>query len=610
MMTARTRPEMLPLLTALLVSAASAAGAAAPPARSASLTPPARAATAGGAGAVPPLTFDHYYDQEAVTEALQALAKAHPGLCGLTSLGRSVEGRDIWLLTITNRATGADRGKPGIYVDGAIHGNEIQATEVCLYLAWYLLVNHGRLATVTDLVDACVFYIVPTLNVDSRTRFFTEPGGYNIGRTALRPFDDDRDGLLDEDGPSDLDGDGQILQMRVRDPFGPLRSDPEDPRLMIPVRPGEPGEWTLLGLEGRDDDGDGRVNEDPPGYLDLNRNWGFAWQPSYLQAGAGDYPFSEPNTWAIGRFLAAHPNICFAFAFHNYGGLWVRGPGSQLSPPYDPEDVAVYDFLGQEGERVVPGYRYIIGGREMYTTYGDFDEFTYQCWGIYGFVGELFRSGQERYRRPGDDADPRAAAAGPGGERGRATERERQRFSDRLLQGEAFAAWRPFAHPQYGEIEIGGWRPFTTRLPAPFQLLEMVHRNAAFVIWTAAQAPRVSLEIVEVKALGGDLWRVRARAVNAGGLPTLSAQARRRGIVRLDRFQLEGRGLTVVAGGVLEDPWLEVVTPVERRPERIPTFVPAYGKRDVQWIVAGRGRAAAVYDGLKTGLRRLEFELR
>jgi hypothetical protein len=100
-----------------------------------------------------------------------------------------------------------------------------------------------------------------------------------------------RDGLLDEDGDDDLDGDGNICTMRRKDPFGAYRTDPEDPRLMIRVKPGEKGEWTLLGEEGIDNDGDGKVNEDGEGYVDGNRNWGSNWAPPYVQSGSGDYPF-------------------------------------------------------------------------------------------------------------------------------------------------------------------------------------------------------------------------------------------------------------------------------------------------------------------------------
>jgi hypothetical protein len=366
-------------------------------------------------------------------------------------------------------------------------------------------------------------------------------------------------------------------------------------------------------MEGLDNDGDGRVNEDPPGYLDMNRNWGFAWQPSYVQAGAGDYPHSEPNVEAIGEFVVDHANICFVFAFHNYGGLWVRGPGSESLAGYPPEDLRVWDYLGHEGERAVPGYRYIVGSRDMYTTHGDFDEFMYQCWGVYGFVGELWRNAQERYRRAGDYPPAEASeggAAGSGSPPPRATERERLLFSDRLLQGEAFAEWAPLRHPEYGEIEIGGWRPFTTRMPPPFMLLEMAHRNASFVIWTATQAPQVELSVAEVKRLDAGLWRVRARAVNRGGLPSLSAQAVRRAIYPLDRFTLAGGGVAVLSGGLLVDPFHDEVLPATARPERVPTHLPAFGERLAQWIVAGDGKATITYEGVKIGRREIEVDLR
>ncbi len=100
------------------------------------------------------LTFDHYYDGPAVTAALKSLHRSYPDLTELRSIGVSEEGREIWALTINNRATGTDTDKPGIYVDGAIHGNEIQATEVCLYLAWYLLDGYDRMEMIKELVDS------------------------------------------------------------------------------------------------------------------------------------------------------------------------------------------------------------------------------------------------------------------------------------------------------------------------------------------------------------------------------------------------------------------------------------------------------------------------
>ena len=545
------------------------------------------------------MSWDRYYDQTEVSAVLEAMHRTHPDLTELRSLGKSEEGRDVWLLIVNDPATGPHDAKPAVYTDGAIHGNEIQATEVCLYLAWLLLERGDDWPRLHELRERVAFYIVPTVNVDSRARFFEDPSHYNLGRTARVPHDDDGDGLEDEDDVNDLDGDGEILQMRIRDPHGTHRTDPDDPRVLVRVKPGEQAEWRLLGPEGVDDDGDGRVNEDGPGYLDMNRNWGFMWQPGYVQGGAGDYPFSARDTKAVSDFLAARTNVCFGFNFHNYGGMWLRGPGSAMSPPLPPADLKVFDHLGAEGERVVPGYRYLVSAQDLYETHGDFDEWMYQCLGVYCFVGELYMSSQVAYRGRKDEPD---GADGTLWSR-RPSLVERHRFDDALMMGEMFKDWTPFTHPVYGEIEIGGWRTFTTRMPPTFMLQELLHRNAMYVLWTAGQAPRVSVEITGTTDLGEGLWRVRARASNAGAIPTLSARARGRRILPLDEFRIEGDGIEVLSGGVLTDRWHGSVTPVDARPRRVPTWIDGFGSREVQWFVRGKGDVTIEYAGAKCGSR-------
>jgi hypothetical protein len=553
------------------------------------------------------LTFDHYYDGPATERALRDLHKAYPDLTELRSIGVSEEGREIWLLTINNAETGGDLEKPGIYVDGSIHGNEIQATEVCLYLAWYLLDSYDGVPKVKGLVDEHAFYIIPIVNVDSRARFFTDPSGYNIGRTARVPYDDDRDGLLDEDDYDDLDGDGEILQMRVRQPYGDYKLHPDDPRVLVRVKPGEIGQWRLLGREGIDNDGDGRLNEDVPGYLDMNRNYGFKWQPPYIQRGAGDFPMSGKVTKAVADFVVTKPNICFNFAFHNMGGMILRGPGSKLSGLYPPGDVKVYDYLAGEGQKMLPGYRYMVGYKDMYTTHGDFDEFMYSCNGIFGFVGELFMSSQEQYRKPGERAP--GAAEGASRYSDGTPSVEKQKFSDILNQGTMFKDWEAFDHPQFGEVEIGGWRTFTTRISPTFMLHELVHRNASLVLFTASHAPEVTLEPVEVKKLADGLHRVRVRASNPKAIPTISGRARQRKIVRKDILKLEGNGLSVVSGGIVRDSRLGRVRAVEHRPWMIFTHVPSFGAREVQWIVSGSGRATITFDSIKARNRTISIDL-
>jgi len=239
-----------------------------------------------------PLRFDHYYDYDQLVQALKVLHQAYPNLTKLELVGKSEEQREIWSLTINNPKTGLALNKPGVYVDGNIHGNEIQAGEVCLYFLNEMLTKYGKNEKITNLVNKNAYYVIPSVNVDGRYHFFKDANTSSSNRGLRRPKDDDRDGLFDEDFPDDLDGDGNICQMRKKDPLGKYKTDPEDPRLMIRVKPGEKGEWTILGQEGIDNDGDGRINEDSEGYVDPNRNWGYNWAPNYVQRGAGDYPFS------------------------------------------------------------------------------------------------------------------------------------------------------------------------------------------------------------------------------------------------------------------------------------------------------------------------------
>ena len=135
-------------------------------------------------------------------------------------------------------------------------------------------------------MDQRVFYIAPCVNPDGRVSFFNDPNTAHSSRRNRRPYDDDKDGLVEEDGYEDLDGDGEVLRLRRSNPFGAWRTG-DEPRLIRRRRPDEPGEWELLGTEGVDNDGDGRINEDPPGGVDLNRNFPTEWLPDYRQRCAG-----------------------------------------------------------------------------------------------------------------------------------------------------------------------------------------------------------------------------------------------------------------------------------------------------------------------------------
>ena len=549
-----------------------------------------------------PLSFDYYYTYEMVVEAVKALNEGFPHLTKLDIVGKSEEGREIYALTINNPKTGAELDKPAIYIDGNIHGNEIQAGEVALYLLNYLLTNYGKNDEITELVDKKCFYVIPVVNVDGRAHFFEDPNTSSSNRSLRRPKDDDRDGLIDEDFPDDIDGDGNVCMMRKRDPFGRYKTDPEDPRLMVSVKPGEKGEWTVLGQEGIDNDGDGRINEDSEGYVDGNRNWGYDWAPEYVQAGAGDYPFSGTGIEAVGKYIRARPNICMAWAFHNTGGLIVRGPSTKAQGEYPQQDLAVYNYLGEQSERMIPGYRYVLAWKDMYSTYGDFTEWMTTINGIYSFVGELFMTSQEIFKsrdeekkvRPQDEEDIMFGEDN-------VTERERLKFNDHLVQGELYKPWKPYKHPTYGDIEIGGWIKFSSRLSAPFMLKDLVHRNASAIIFSAKHTPEVSLDVFETKKIRKDLYRIRTRLVNAKAIPTMSYHAQKVKLYPQDMLTVSGKSIKVVAGGKLTNIFRNQVTYKKFRPELQFLFIPGFGKVEHQFLVSGKGKVTIKYQSRHAG---------
>ncbi|MCK6485384.1 MAG: peptidase M14 [Phycisphaerae bacterium] len=549
-----------------------------------------------------PLSFNRYYNYEEMTGALRTLVAAHPELLTMKSIGKSFQGRDLWLLTLNNPRTGPDREKTAMYIDGNIHGNEVQAAEVVLYTAWYLAENYAKLPKITELVDTRAFYLLPMVNPDGRAYWFDQANTAHSSRSGQKPVDDDGDGLFDEDPPDDLDGDGNIVQMRRLDPNGPMKISPDDPRLLIPVEPNDKytgPRYTLLGMEGIDNDGDGRINEDGPGGYDLNRNWPAAWQPDNVQFGAGDYPLSHPEARAIAEFILDHPNIAAVQAYHNAGGMILRGPGAQYLGEYPRGDASVYETLGRRGEKMLPFYRYMITWRDLYTVHGGFINWTFEELGIFSFTNELWSDLQMYHRRESPSM------------------KERLEFNDYLLFGQGFVEWKPFKHPVYGDIEIGGTSRFGSRVNPGFMLEETCHRNAAFTLYHADQMPLLEISDVEIKRLDGPgdpVLQITVEVKNTRLIPTIAAIAARKNVGRRDRIELaaaEGGRLEVLAGGTIDNRFTAPLRFVERRPERLWVDDGLRGEsvRLFRWLVRGQGKASVTYHAQKGGRATRTFDL-
>ena len=89
-----------------------------------------------------------------------------------------------------------------------------------------LLTKYGENEKTTRVVDKNAHYILPVVNVDGRYHFFADGNTPSSNRGLRVPRDDDGDGLFDEDSSDDLDGDGSITQMRIKDPLGEYKVDP------------------------------------------------------------------------------------------------------------------------------------------------------------------------------------------------------------------------------------------------------------------------------------------------------------------------------------------------------------------------------------------------
>ena len=551
------------------------------------------------------VTWDRWLDHDEIGERMQLMQRTWPEFLTLESIGESYGGREMWLMTINNPRTGAESSKAGMFIEANVHGNEIQGAEVALYTIWYLMENYDSIDEVKRLVDERVFHILPTVNPDGRDYFLDGTG--SGARTGHIPVDSDGDGLTDEDGPNDLNGNGVIEQIRKYVPGqGTFRLDPTDSRFMQPVGPGETGDWELLGSEGIDDDGDGRTNEDPVGGYDPNRNYGADWQPSYIQGGSMDYPFRLPEARAINDFMVERPNIAGFQSFHNSGGMILRPPGSAWYGDYPASDIRVYDELGETGERMLPYYNYYVIWRGLYTVHGGSIDWTNDGLGIVSFSNELWNGGQY-FNSPllqEQQQDQNSPISG---------QSSRFFFDDLLELGDEYVEWAPFDHPEYGAVEMGGWKKLSGRVNPRFMSMELFHRNMAFTLYHADMMPMMSMGETSVERVGGDLYKVRVDITNERLIPTVTAEARDNRVVAPDIINVSG-GVEVVAAGwvaskVRPGP-TQMIDQSDLNRIMLRSGAPGRVTRTIEYLVRGSGSMTVEYVSQKGGTVSTSVQVR
>jgi hypothetical protein len=479
------------------------------------------------------LDFKHYKKYTETVEFMKAWAKQYPDLVDLYTVAQSFGGIDIWQMTVTNKKTGKDTDKPAMYVEGNRHSGEVTAGESALWMLNHLLSSYGKDKEVTRLVDNFTFYFRPVNNPDGNLLYLETA---QTLRSTIRPYDSDRDGLLDEDPAEDLDGDGAIRQMRVKVEMGKGDAviDSRDPsgRLMRRVGAGK-GDYLLL-TEGYDNDGDGRVNEDGIGGLDLHRNYPENWRPEteetgrgFTQGGAGEYPLSEVETRAVVTFLLAHPNVSVVNTMDTTVPMLLRPPSTSPSEErMYPEDLTLYKNFDTKGKEIT-GYTragdvYADYGRNS-PLFGHSPDFGYWQYGAIWYGDELWNGGNVGdYNKDGIVND----------------ELDRLNYNDKELKVSRFQPWKKIIHPDYGEAEVGGWDgKFWSQNPPPELLETWIEKEARFNLMLAASLPKVVMSEPKVTGQGTE-FTVEVTVENQGVIPTALKQAQLVKIVRPDTVSL------------------------------------------------------------------------
>lgn len=278
-----------------------------------------------------------------------------------------------------------------------------------------------------------------------------------------------------------------------------------------------------------------------------------------------------------------HPNISAAQSYHNSGGMILRGPGGKEDvDTYNQQDVRVYDFIAKKGEELLPGYKYLVVYKDLYSAYGGELDWFYGGRGIYTYSNELWTSYLMFNKQDGDD-------------------NEENRFNNLLLFKDAFVEWHEYDHPQYGKIEIGGFKKNFGRAHPGFLLESDAHRNMAFSIYHCFHTPKLEIDSVSEKDLGGGLREITAVIANRRIMPTHSSQDAKFKIERPDYISISG--VKVVAGMTVQNRDLNLTTEQKTDAAKLEVDnIPGMGTVTVRWIVQGSGKFTINVDSRKGGV--------
>jgi hypothetical protein len=517
------------------------------------------------------VTFDKYKTNSEIQKALNDLLQKAPSKISLHRIADSPDGEPINVLEI-----GKDlKNVPAVFVGANFEGKTPLSTEGALYLAKMLLDS----AKYTQKVK---WFILPLPNPDASAGYFSKvKWERTVNNSAVN---DDKDDQLNEDGPDDLNGDGWITQMRVEDPEGTYIISDKDPRIMVKADPakGERGKYKLY-PEGLDNDGDGEINEDGPGGINVGINFPHLFKSNLKESGL--WPGESPEAYGAMKFIFNHPDIAMVYTIGTSdfcmapprggrkGGANMESikiparfatrlgvdpeksytmaeavelfktsmpsrPGREMTAetiidmlglgaavnPMD-EDLKFYTDLSEK-------YKLFIKARGGSTDRmaaepdkdGSFELWAYYHLGVPSFSMNLFT--------PPKPAEPAARGSFPRDPAARTTvpddkDKTILAYIDNKLKGNGFAKWQPFNHPTLGKMEIGGIMPFITTTPPASLIDSLCKVQLPWLLNLSTKLPDLSLMKEVVTDLGAGVYRLELYVENKGSLPYPTAMGSR-----------------------------------------------------------------------------------
>ena len=484
-----------------------------------------------------------YQDYNQISQKIKALEKEYPQLCMVRSLLKTEGGSEIFLISI---GTGDKDSKPGVAIIGGVDGKYILGRELAAGIAAGILQNSSE-EEIRGILDKVTFYIIPDVNPDASAQFFSRlkyERSLNSSST-----DDDRDFLIEEDPFEDLNKDGLITLIRIKDRAGNFTESDEDSRIMVTadLSKGQTGTY-LVYSEGTDNDKDGRFNEDGPGGVNFNNNLTY----DYEEYGphSGPYPVSEPETKAVADFLYDHFNIYSVFTF---------GPQDNLGQPMKASEKA--DAPSPSSQSQGAGQGMMRRERGRITSIMKSDEL------INKLVSDKYHDITGAKGAPVSGTDPgnftdwayfhygRYSFSTPGWwfpvEKGKNPEVEFLKFAEKNKLKDLFVPWTPISHPDFPgkTAETGGIVPFALYNPPQDTIGDLVASHYKFITAIAAMHPELEFLDVRTDDEGGNIYRLTLKVHNKGVFATNTEIGEKNLWTRIMRLTIEpSAGQTLLSG--------------------------------------------------------------